>query len=550
MNSPLLGAPLCSHVEFRGNSSDRGAHGFHFLFLWVFLSAILTSTAQAETTLTVEEFTAQESKWPSLLDTTLQIEGRYSGFSDSQLRMDRCKLDFVLASSFPRPAGDSKTIIVKGRLEKRDTKLVFVVSDLKPQLSDVEQFRSLRGKVPSNKPEEWFKLAEFGAKRAKFYRDDALKAEATAAFKQGVLAEHRNLNPPTPDALKALALKLSRWNADPALQLEFIHEALRIEFGHILKTSGSGDGELLTAIAKQLPGTDQPLRKEDETVRESYLKSPLLVFKDGDAEQRKKYARAFYAEVMKYRILREAAPDGKNGFDIAFRIESQLPEYQSLAPAYRDKEREYLLERVGSMTRKEMSALVEKYEPLKDPGFLVLIKQRWLLEKEKRIDLKSSRDLVDIGDDYLLIQQDRDSAIRFYKKAYAVSPETQAISDWLKEQGLALHNGNWLAKDAVPQAVEDPLAAAVRAGTVREKMTAEQVRSALGGDPTRRTRIATSGHVQEWWLFEDHGLSVEFTRRRGTEAALVTKVTNLKSKPRPARSAPTKTGKAIGAEGF
>ena len=180
----------------------------------------------------------------------------------------------------------------------------------------------------------------------------------------------------------------------------------------------------------------------------------------------------------------------------------------------------------------------------------MLLRQRWLLEKEKQIDPSSARDLVDLGDDYLIIQQDRDSAIRFYKKAYAISPGTQAIADWLQEQGLTLHNSEWLAKGEVPEALDDPLAAAVRAGTVREKMTEEQVRSALGGEPTRKTRIATSGHLQEWWLFEEHGISVEFSRRRGSDAALVTHVTSLKSKLRATKPEPEKPVKAGVTGGF
>ena len=519
--------------------------GLYALILWWGLS--LASVVCAEATLTLEEFNSLKPKWPTLDGTTLQIEGRYSIFSPSQLRMEKCTLNFVFARDFPSPAGDSKTILIKGRLEKRETKLVFVISDLQPQPSDVDRFRSLKGKVSTNKPEEWYHLADWGSQRAKYYRDDDLKVEAVAAFRQGVLAEQRSLNPLTAADLRRLAQKLSTWSADPALQLEFQHEAFRLEYNAILKDNRGGDGELLTELKKQLLGTDVPLTPEDEPLRATYLASPLVAFKEGDAAARKKYARAFYVEVLKYRILKDASADGKNGFDIADRIESQLPEYRSLAPMYREKQLAYHLARVGALTRKEMNELIAQLEKRNVPDDLLQLKQRWITEKEKQVDPTSPSALVDVADDYMLILNDRESAIRLYARAYTISPGTQAISDWLTEQGLQRHNGQWLAKGEVPPEVDNPLAAAVRAGTVQPGMTAEQVKSALGVEPTRRTRVATSGHVQEWWLFEDHGLSVQFTRRRRPEPALVTKVMSLRGKTRPVKIEPEKP---IGSGGF
>ena len=513
---------------------------WYALVAWACLA--WTASVHAETTQTIEEFVAQKSKWSSLEMATLQLEGRYSILSPSQLRMENCDLEFVLARSFPRPAGDSKNILIKGRIEKRDTKLVFVVSELLPQASDVETFRGLRAKVPSNKPAEWYKLAEWGSHRAKYYDDDELKKEALDAFRQGVLAERRALTPVTPAALRTLAQKLSTGGIDPALQLEYRHEALWADFEAIRKENSAGDGELMTELAKQIPGTDRPLTVDDEPARALYLKSPLVAFQKGDSDQRKKYARAFYVEILKNRILRDATADGKNGYAIASRIEQQLPEYLSLGPEYRLKEQAYHLGRVGALTRKEMTELVAKFEPLKVPEFVQQLKSRWLVEKEKQVDPQSAAALVDLGDDYLIIMGNRETAIRFYQKAYVISPNTQAISDWLTGQGLVLYQGTWIPKGSAPAKPVDLIAAAVREGQVREGMTSEQVKSALGVEPTRKTRIATSGHVQEWWQYEDHGLSIQFTRRRRPEPALVTKVMTLTAKSRPVKVVPGKSG--------
>lgn len=495
--------------------------------LWMLMASV--GVLQAETTLTVEEFIGLRTKWASLAGTTYQIEGRFSFFSTSQLRMENCDLEFLLARAFPKPAGSSKTILIAGRLEKRDvegrsSKLVFVVSDLQVQPSDDERFRDMRAKVSSNKPDEWYKLADWAAGRAKFYRDDQLKKDAVQSFRSGVQAEYRSQSQMTAAFLRKLADKLGTWNADPALQVEFLHEALWLDFNASRKDNRGGDGEVLTLITKQLDGASIPLKAEDAALRDRYLAQPQTVFAESDADARKKCARAFYTFVMHARITRDASPDGKNGYAIAARIEREIPEYAAEVPQYRQKERDYQVARVGTMTRKELNELISRFEPLEVPEFVADLKKRWLLAREEHLEPSDVTGLVELGDEYLQLVGDKESAIRIYKKAYAKSPGTQLISDQLTEQGLVLHKGNWVPKGDVPPPPADPLAAAIRDGEVKEGMSADQVRSALGIEPTRRTRVVTSGNVQEWWLYEDHGLSIQFTRRRRAEAAMVTKV--------------------------
>lgn len=529
----------------RSRSSFWSSVSGPLLAIWMLV--ISGSMAQAETTLSVEEFIGLRSKWPSLAGTTHQIEGRYSFFSTSQLRMENCDLEFVLARAFQKPAGSSKTILIAGRLEKRDedgraAKLVFVVSDLQVQPSDSDHFRNLRAKVSSNKPDEWYKLADWGAARAKFYRDEDLKREAMLAFKSGVQAERRALNPETAVALRKLADKLATWNADPDLQLQYRHQALWLEFNASRRENKGNDGEVLTLIAKQLEGATTPLTEADQELRDRYLAQPEIVFNEADAETRPKCARAFYALVMHTRISRDASPDGKNGYAIATRIEKELPEYASEIPVYQQKERDYHVSRVGTMTRKELNELITRFEPLAIPEFATDLKKRWLLAREENLEPGNVTGLVELGDEYLQLVNDQESAIRIYKKAYAKSPTTQLISDKLTELELVLHKGDWIPKGDIPPPPADPLAAAIRDGEVKEGMNAEQVRSALGIEPTRRTRVVTSGNVQEWWLYEDHGLSIQFTRRRRAESAMVTKVMAFRTSIAP-RSKPKQTQK-------
>jgi len=513
--------------------------------MWFVL--MLTSIAHAETPKSIEEFNTLEPKWPLMENASFTLEGRYSIFSPTRLRMEKCKLDFVFAGNFANPAGESKVIQIRGHLERRDGNQIFVVKELLPQPSDVSTFRTRRSKLPSNQPEEWYNLAKWGAHRAEYYRDDELKKEAVAAFIQGVVAEHRNLNPVRADDLRQLASKLASWNADPRLQLEYHHEACRMDYNTALKNQDHGDLAVLAEIRSRLPGANEPLTPADEPLRAAYEAAPLVAFKEGNDDTRKKYARILYVHILKNRILKEAAPDGKNGFSIAKRIETQLPEFSSLGPEYREKELAYHLARVGSLTRKEMVTLITQLEPLNQPKYIEELKRRWMTETENQIDPTSTIRWVELGDNYVEFLDDIPAAIRCYKRAYKLSPDTQVISDWLADRGLHLHHGEWYAKGEIPAEPDDPLTAAIRAGVVQAGMNEDQVKSALGVEPTRRTRIATSGHVQEWWVFEDQGLSVQFTRRRRPEPALVTRVMRIGTKSSSTKIEPVKP---IGAEGF
>jgi hypothetical protein len=194
-----------------------------------------------------------------------------------------------------------------------------------------------------------------------------------------------------------------------------------------------------------------------------------------------------------------------------------------------------------------MVALLSQLEPLNQPDFLEQLKRRWMTETENQIDPSNTIAWVELGDNYAEFLNDMPAAIRCYKRAYKLSPDTQVISDWLTDQGQQLHKGEWYAKGEAPAEPGDPLTAAIRAGVVQPGMNEDQVKLALGVEPTHRTRIATSGHVQEWWLFEDHGLSVQFTRRRRPEPALVTRVMRLGSKSSPTKVEPVKP---VGSEGF
>lgn len=518
------------------------------LFMMATLGLALgVSVLQAESARTIEDFVNQRTKWASLEGATLRLEGRYSIFSKSQLRFVKCELEFVLAREFLSPAGDSRTIEVTGRIEKRENKLLFVVSEMQVQPSDVDRLKSLRSKVGANKADEYYKVAAWGESRAAFYEDPQLLAEAHEAFRLGVQTEYRIATKVTPELLRGLKSKLATRDLAVPMQQEYEHEALWLEFDTFRKTDKGGDSELATRLLA-LPGAKVPLLAEELPWSEHYLAKPLLTYKEADDPLRQKCHRAFYMEVMRNRIQRQLLPDGSNGYDIADRLEKQVPEFASQGEIYRSQEQAYHLGRVTLMTRKELTELQAIFEVRGLPAYLTEIKQKWIAGREQQMDTKSVAAWIELGDDFANLLMSRNEAIRCYVKAYELSPQTEAIATWLTDQGLALHNGRWIPKNDVPRMPVSPLEIAVQQGQVREKMTAAQVRAALGVEPTSKTKVATGQHIQEWWLFEEHGLSIQFIRRRRPEEAIVSRVINLNAGPQ--KPKPFERPRPSGTEAF
>src|SRR5262245_10028162 len=135
-----------------------------------------SDATQADEPLSVEALNQLRSKWEGLKGTTLQIEGRCLGFSESVLKMTRCDLIFALETGAPIPSEKPKNVELTGRFETRETKLVFVVTRMKPLLSDFETVRQRRASLDTSQSQQWYDLAEWAAARAKFYEDKDLAA--------------------------------------------------------------------------------------------------------------------------------------------------------------------------------------------------------------------------------------------------------------------------------------------------------------------------------------------------------------------------------------
>jgi len=478
------------------------------------------AAAQDDDAMSIEEFVQKRDRWQILQGATLKIEGRKRGLSDERLSFNNCDLLFQFAEGVKPPPANGKNVQVSGSIETRQGKLTFIVTRIKWLPGDAETLADRRGRLEQDDAEPWYALANWAAGRGAFYEDAELLNSAADLRRMAIDIEYRQIKASDIQPLYALARKAQSLDLPPAMRDELYHDALRRELRAARQRDPRQRDVALAHILDQLPGAGIPL---DETtlLREqpAYEQDPLEVYRRADTDRRKILARVLYASAYYERIELDADPDGKNGYVIAGRIEQIVPEYAMRAAEYRQKEIDWKLAHATELSRDEILKLVERLETRKaegDAARAVEAKSDWLVAQEPRFRERGASGLLDFAQEHVALLNDADRAAELYMELFNDPAAQTTARVRLVELGYQFNGTSW-TKD--PTDAPDATAEAIRRGIVRKGMTSEQVRAAFGGRPNSIVKFAVSGQVSELWVYREHGVGIEFSRR-GPDAVL------------------------------
>ncbi len=497
----------------------------------VLLALAAGASAQGDGPASVKAFVAERAKWQRLQGTTLSVEGRWSIFNDERLLLTKCDLVFVIDDSVRVPASKTKNVEVTGRLETREGMLIFLVTRLKLQPSDLDSVRDRRARLETNSPQEWYALAEWATERGEFYEDEALLREATDLNHTGLIVEYRKVPTSSIEPLFTLAQKALRLGLPRELHDRIVHDALRRE----LKIARQGKPDMynvvLTHVLERLPDSDVRVTLDEGTLeqRRLYGEDPLGVYEQADEDQRRTLHRLFYAEAALEQIEASAAEDGRNGFEIARRIEQTVPEFSSLADEYRAREIDYQIQNVPELTRESLLTLASRLEERDQAARAEEVKRRWLSAMEPKFRGRGINGKFDLAEEYIQLLGDEAAAAEVYREVFEERAGQEVARAKLVELGYRFNGAEWVLADDDPA---DPTADAIRRGIVRRGMTDDQVQAALGGRPTSVIRFASRGQVTELWVYREHGVSIRFHRRAATEPRTAVEICDLSTVPR------------------
>lgn len=498
------------------------------------LSAPLTLHAEPYS---IEEFMAMQEKWSVFVKNspTFHLEGRYGVIGKNSMVFTGCPLQFHFPPNTTFTAGSARNMEVSGRLMQDGKTTYFQIDKIEVRLNDAERLHKFQAELDHRKPEEWYSLADWAIGRAKFYNDSSLREEGMSLRKSGIEIERGELPSDATEKLLALADKAVNLQLPTEFAREMRHCAYRNQYAAMQRT-GKKDWDSFVALLKeQLAGGKKFLLAVDADLQMKYTADAIKVYAEASSDVRTELERYFVIEIERLRIERDAKPDGSNGTQIAARLEGFLPEYASLAEEYRQKEMDYRVSRVTTLTRQEMLDLCKVFEDRKEPDRVLEVKRNWLKAREPGMRRDRGRGLCDLAEDWVTLVGDKDTATALYIDAYKADPGYPPSTIWLSNNGYVLHRGEWMTKEEVPTSARDEeMASAIREGRIIIGMTAEQVRAAMGVKPSSRLVFPTSRGLTELISFADAGLTVRLFRRTHLEQLTVVSITPTTAKALPA----------------
>lgn len=495
--------------------------------LLALLLACGSRTGRAEN-FTAEEFEARVKEWKAdksaIPRVRHRVEGRKSLQAQRVLRLKDCEVTFegdVISKLDP----SAKNVEVRGILvrDSRTGELRFEVDSVRVLPSDLETFKSRRSGLRGASAEKWYALADWGAARARVYKDELLAEEALKARNEGLQIERRELSNADAPALFQLAEKARTFGASEAFLAELNHEGCILLWQQLSDRQPAGFDAFLQTCREKLAGCDEPLRGFDHDLQERYLKQPTETWKAATVHDRGVLKRFLYANVLLRKLQGEIKPDNSNLLEIAAAIERQIPEERRHAEQLRSRALALRAQDVEKLTRTEVLALQADYRKRGQPDAGRQHVETWLALKRRQLDPDDADGAIELADQYRSMLDRPELGDQLLIDAWSRHPGSTELAERLEKRGYRLHEGRWLTAEEFARRPESRFEKAIRAGRVEQGMTAGQVRKARG-EPQRLARIATAGSLVEQWTYTQGDGSrqiVRFERRGGQPEPVV-----------------------------
>lgn len=502
------------------------------------LLAALTALGSLPAEAAVRKYSVEEfNKARPGAGVEVSVEGHLQLLARDSIRLKSCDVNFQLVDARSNVPRGAKFLELTGRIlpeaEAGGSRNVFQVTSVRGVPSDLEKFLAKRRLVRIDDADGLQELASWAEQRGKFYKDSELLGLAAETRARVIEVVHRQAAREGPDALLALAERAEALRLPEATRLSLVHEAY-----HQLWRASRAEPEerldpLLTRMARDLPGSTEPLKEESAELRKQYAEHPLETYEAADEAVRRSIHRLIYADIRLRTITGGLAADGGNGAQIADLIDAQVPEEHALAETLRDKQLALRAAGVEKLPRREMLALAEEFVARKLPREGDRIKAQWLTARRLRLQPDDIEGLLRLADDYRTLLNDTPSADLLLIEAYKRNPGAVEVIEQLERLGYQLKKGVWLSRDEYRAHPQGKLEQALREGRVESGMTAAQVRKGLG-EPSTLSRSITAKEVSETWIYGGDGtarIAVRFSRRRGLPDLKVVTVAPLDAVP-------------------
>lgn len=493
------------------------------------LFAGLPALAQGET-LSIEQLNDKVAGWKAGKKepppVRYQVEGRALLVAKQRVQFRNSTIMFEAEEPLSELTRPSMCVEVTGMVVRNPETgaYSFRVQSLRELPSDLDIFLEKRRQARNGPPSKWFELGAWAAQRGEFYKDHELIARSEEAYQKGIESERLALARDNPQGFFDLAQKARRFKLPEKRVQELLHEGISILWQSSRRQSGQPLVELARLIAERLKGSTTELKHIDVELEKEYFAAPLDVYREADSATRQKLHRLLYVDVVLRTILPELKSDGSNGFSVAEKIVTQIPEKVAEAERCRDQALAARSKEVETLSKTDMLALADSLRKRAQPQAAEQLTESWLTLRLRQLETDDTEGLIELTDDYRSLLKRHDLANRLLIDGWIRNQKATDLAERLQQAGYVLHEGTWLTEAQYNSRPEGRLEQAIRSGRIEAGMTASHVRRSLG-EPQRQARSATSGQISEVWTYDQSNatkLVVRLQRnRRQTELTVV-----------------------------
>lgn len=504
-------------------------------WLCLLLTQILLQGTVSAADRSIQNFVSQREQWKKLLGVTQTLEGRLSTFSSKSLRFRNCPIPFYFAGPIPKLDLSFKNVEVTGELARENGRIIFKIQSLQKMPADIDYFVTEETRIDRSKAREWYALANWARRRAAFYDDETLAQKALSAYKSGIDLEYRQLLVKQPESLLKLADRAQEYQLDPLLSNALKHEALVLEWQELQKQKNPDQGPLITRLIQFFPTSKTPQKQDVPAERKQYLENQTEVFNQADQKKRERLVRWFYSQILLEGILKNLSEGGSNGFEIAARIEKQLPERTDLITQYQTMQLDFDFNRVGELARQYVLDLSQEYQKRGNPKKSKQTLITWLEQRRKKLDAGDADGRVRLARDLIELTNNKPAATKLLLEAWKLNPKSADASVLLGRLGFLLQKDKWLNPEEVKEFRDDPIRKAIRNGTVIAGMNRDQVKKVLGA-PTQIGRSISGGAINELWIYgeaSNQSLVIQLARKQSAEEFKVIRIKNAQQAQSP-----------------
>ncbi|WP_339742269.1 hypothetical protein [uncultured Rubinisphaera sp.] len=461
----------------------------------------------------IPEFVENKDQWNELVGETLRIEGRYSSFSPSSMRFQKCEISFQLPAGTPRPLGRSKNLEVTGELIRELNEFKFQVNSLQVRPDDLEQVQLSKALLPKNDAAPWYELGIKTTDRAKFYEDEILKLVGEELLVEAIRIERSRQKQPTAAFLSDLSAKAAKLGVSKSLYVSLKHESLRQQFEEGRIKPDFDYKKFLQELETALPGSQVPLTSLKGDVFDAYRKQPRETFAKASPHAQQQLSRLFHLEVLRTQIQSKLADGGSNGDRLAKEYELLAPDDPEYAEELRAAALMFRTKNILTSTRTELLAVAEQYRDQGDAEMAETAMARWLNHRVEQLDRAGPSDYLQTALDFDSWLQKRERAEEILQRGIQKYPDDAALLALLTRWDFAKNGDQWISKADLPMSKPNEIEQAIQSGRVVAGMSRAQVASTLGA-PRTVTRIASQKENLLIWNYPDVKLAVRFEQLR------------------------------------